>query len=171
MKRILFVTLVMSFTIAAFAQRGPGQRGIPGGVPPAGAERGQRPDPTTGLKNALNLTDAQVSAIQALMQTRQDRAKAIMQDVQAKQQSLDTLLNVTTPDPTAVGNAMIALRASEKQMQAERDWFITELKKLLTADQQQTLDKLIAAGTPIPGLGGPGFSGPRGGRGPRPGGF
>jgi hypothetical protein len=47
-------------------------------------------------------------------------------------------------------------------MAAERDWFLSELKKLLTADQQATLDNLIKAGTPIPGL----FGGMRG-RGPR----
>jgi len=48
-------------------------------------------------------------------------------------------------------------------LSAERDWFLTELKKLLPGAQQQTLDSLIAARTPIPllGLGGPG-------RGPRP---
>ncbi len=173
MKKILMTALIMSLAIVAFAQRGPGQRGIgPGGPPPAGgAQTGQRPDPTTALKNALGLTDAQVTAIQALITTRQDRAKTIMADVQAKQQALGTLLNATPQDPTAIGNAMIALRASEKQMAAERDWFISELKKLLTADQQATLDKLIAAGTPLPGLGGPGFGGPRGGRGLRPGGI
>jgi len=172
MKRILTaVLIILGPTSAVFAQRG--QRAVrPGGPPPAfdGTQPGQRPDPTTALKAALNLTDSQVSAIQALMQTRQDRAKTIMTDIDAKRQAFDALVNATSPNPTSVGNAAIALNGAEKTLGAERDWFITELKKLLTGDQQSTLDKLIAAGTPIPGLGGPG---PRGGgmRGPRPGGF
>ena len=171
MKRILMVTLSMSMAIAAFAQRGSGQRGF-GGAPPAGTfERGQRGDPSTALKNALNLTDAQVASVQSLMQTRQERAKAIFDEMQTKQQAVDTALNATSPDPSTVGNAMIALQATRKKLDAERDWFLGELKKLLTADQQATLDKLIADGKPIPGLMGPGFGGPRGGRGPRPGGL
>ena len=174
MKRILIaVLIILSLTAGVFAQRGQRNAVRPGGPPPAfdGTQPGQRPDPASALKAALNLTDSQVTAIQALMQTRQDRAKTIMTDIDAKRQAFDALVNATSPNPTAVGNAAIALNASEKNLAAERDWFITELKKLLTGDQQSTLDKLIAAGTPIPGLGGPG--GPRGGgmRGPRPGGF
>jgi Spy/CpxP family protein refolding chaperone len=127
--------------------------------------------PLTSLKNALNLTDAQVTAVQALLQTRETRAQAIRTEIGQKRTALETLLNATTPNPTDVGNAAIALRASEKKIIAERDWFITELKKLLTGDQQQKLDTLIAAnprflGGPG-GPGGPGVPGPRGFRGQR----
>src|SRR5690242_12958748 len=122
MKRILMLTLSMSMAIAAFAQRGSGQRGF-GGAPPAGTfERGQRGDGTAALKNALNLTDAQVSSIQALMQTRQERSKAIFDEMQTRQQAVDTALNQTSPDPTTVGNAMIALQTTRKKLDAEREW-------------------------------------------------
>jgi len=148
----------MSFTLAAvlLAQRGPGG-------PPFGG--GQRSDPAASLKSALNLTDAQVEAIKALIQTERDRAQAIRTEIQQKRQVLDTLLNAASPNPLDVGNAAIALRASESKFSAERDWFISELKKLLTGDQQQKLDTILAAGggrgLPIPGLGGPGLRGGR----------
>ncbi|OLD57897.1 MAG: hypothetical protein AUI54_01000 [Acidobacteria bacterium 13_1_40CM_2_56_5] len=154
MKRTLYVALIIAtFTIGLLAQ---GRRGGPGfgGTPP---------DPTALLKAALNLTDAQVDAVKALIATRQQQTEAIRTETQQKRQALDAVLNVASPNPTDVGNAAIALRASENKLSAERDWFLTELKKLLTGAQQQTLDSLIAARTPIPllGLGGPG-------RGPRP---
>jgi Spy/CpxP family protein refolding chaperone len=128
-------------------------------APPFG--RGDRSGgPLNRLKNALNLTDAQVTAIQALVQTEQTRAQALRTEIGQKRTALNTLLNATTPNPTDVGNAAIALHVSELKLPAERDWFIAELKKLLTGDQQQKLDTLIAANPGLPLFGGPGFGGP-----------
>jgi len=155
MKRTLLTvaaTLMLAATLVA--QRGPGP----------GLNGGQRPDRTAALKNALGLTDAQVTAIQALEQTERTRMQSIMTDIRSKRQALDALLNATS-NPTDVGNAAIALHAAESKISGERDYFISELKKLLTGDQQQKLDTLLAAnggrGLPFPGLGG---FGPRGGR-------
>ena len=135
-----------------------------GGPPSGDGTNNQtgRPSPLTPLKNALTLTDAQVTAIQALLQTRDTRAQALRTEIGQKRTAVETLLNAATPNPTDVGNAAIALRASEKKLLAERDWFITELKKLLTGDQQQKLDTLLAANPRLPLLGG--GPGPRGSR-------
>ena len=152
-----FLTVAGTLMVAAtlFAQSGPG-------VPPPD---GQRPDRLSGLKNALGLTDAQVTAIKSLWQTEQTRAQGIMTEIRQKRLALNALLNATSAAPVDVGNAAIALHASEAKLAPERDWFISELKKLLTGEQQQKLDTLLAAnggrGLPFPGLGGPGF-GPRG---------
>ena len=108
------------------------------------------------------MTDAQIAAITTLTQTRQTRAQAIFTEIGQKRQALDALFNVTPPNPTDVGNAAIALHASEKKLAGEKDWFLTELKKLLTGEQQQTLDNLLAANArpsgpsilPLLGLGG-----------------
>jgi Spy/CpxP family protein refolding chaperone len=150
MKRILFAALLIG--VLSIGLQAQGRRGGPGGF------RGTPPDPTATLKAALNLTDAQVDSIKALLTTRQQQAEPIRAEIEQRRQALNTLLNATSPNPTDVGNAAIALRASENKLAAERDWFLTELKKLLTGDQQQTLDNLIAARTPLPllGFGGPG---------------
>ena len=139
--------MVLVLTVAAFAQNAPRFGRPPLGNPPGEGAEGQRqrPNPVAGLKAALNLTDAQVEAIQALMQTRATRGEALRTEIREKRQALDALLDAATPNPTDVGNAAIALRASERKMPAEREWFITELKKLLTGDQQQKLDTLLAA--------------------------
>ncbi len=157
MKRTLVaVAATLMVTATLFAQGNP-----------AGPPGGQRPNPLTGLKNALGLTDAQVQAIMTLAQTEKTRVQAIMADIQQKRQALNTLLNASSPNPNDVGNAAIALNASQKKLSPERDYFIAQLKTLLTGDQQQKLDTLLIAGggrlLPFPGLGGPGFPGGRGG--------
>jgi|SRR5688572_27699387 len=163
-KTLLALLMVTVIAVAVFAQNGP-RSGRPGFGNSPGADAGQRGPQARleGLKAALNLTDAQVEAIRALNQTRMTRAQAIMTEMQQKRQALGTLLDAATPNPTDVGNAAIALHASQKKLAAERDWFIAELKKLLTGDQQQKLDTLLAANPRLlQGGGGPGR-----GRGPR----
>lgn len=153
MKRIVLV-LAMTVAVAAalFAQRGPGG---PGGPRGGG-------DLAAALKTQLGLTDAQVTAITALAQAEQTRMQAIRTEVEQKRQVLDTLLNAASPVPVDVGNAAIALRASEAKIKAEQDYFISQIKQELTGEQQQKLDALLASGRgiPIPGLGpGPGGRG------------
>jgi Spy/CpxP family protein refolding chaperone len=158
MKQILLM-IMMTLTAAtmAFAQRGRN----PEVAPPQGVQRRMPPDPTAGLQAALNLTDAQVDAIKALMATRNERAQEIRTEIEQKRAALDALLDAESPIPVNVGNAAISLRASQRRIAAEREWFVTELKKLLTGDQQQKLDTLLAANPRLPLLGGPG--GGRGG--------
>jgi Spy/CpxP family protein refolding chaperone len=161
MKRILMTLLiVMGIATAIYAQRGMNDR------------MGQRPDRSAILKESLNVTDAQISAIDALNTTRRTRGEAIFKDIAAKRTALHELLNATSPNATAVGNAAIALHASQNQMKAERDWYLAELKKLLTGDQQVKLDELLAAQQRSPVLGALGLGGPGGRGGPGgPGGF
>ncbi len=155
MKRTLItVAATLMLSAALFAQRGP-----------AGpSDRGPR-NPGAGLRNALGLNDAQVTAIQALAETEKTRLQAIMTDIRQKRQTLDALLNAASPNPTDVGNAAIALHAAQSKLPGERDYYISELKKLLTGEQQQKLDTILAAnggrGLPIPGFGsgGPGLRG------------
>jgi len=154
MKRTIFVMLIaVTMTAAVFAQRGPG------------GPRGQSGrDPVAALKNALGLTDAQVTAITALFQAEQTRLETIRTEIEQRRASLDAALNVASPVAVNVGNAAIALRASESKMKAEQEAFIGQIKQQLTGEQQQKLDTLLAAngGRLLPGLGGPGRDGPRG---------
>jgi Spy/CpxP family protein refolding chaperone len=154
MKRI-FLAALLAMTVAAAlvaqrAQRGPGDR-----------------NPVTAFKNALDLTDAQVTTITALFQAEKSRTEAIRTEIQQKRTTLESLLNGASPAPADVGNAAIALHASEAKMKAEHDALIRQVKQQLTGEQQQKLDALLASNGGrglLPGLRGPG--GPnRGGRG------
>jgi Spy/CpxP family protein refolding chaperone len=147
--------MILALTVGAFAQRG---RALPGA-------QGQRPGPINALKDALNLTDAQVSAIQSVVQSSQDQSKAMMSDLNQKRQLLNSLLNAASPNPTDVGNAALAVHAGEAQLQTLRKNQLASIRNTLTSDQQVTFDTLVKAGLPIPGIGGgPGFGGPRGRR-------
>jgi Spy/CpxP family protein refolding chaperone len=152
MRRTLFaVVMTMMLSATLFAQ---------GGV--RGPRRG---GPLANLKNALGLTDGQVTAITTVIQTEQTRMQAIRTEINQKRQVHNALLSAATPDPTAVGNAAISLQASEAKIKAEDAYLISQIKQQLTGDQQQKLDTLIAAngGTlRIPGFGG-GRGGPGGG--------
>src|SRR5437868_15435279 len=102
MKRTLLTvaaTLMLAATLVA--QRGPGP----------GLNGGQRPVRTAALKNALGLTDAQVTAIQALEQTGRTRMESIMTDISSKRPAPDALLNASCK-PTDVGNAAMATLAA-----------------------------------------------------------
>ena len=148
MKRILLTfALALTLTTGLMAQR----RGGPGG---------QRPDPTTALKDSLGLTDAQVDAIKSLIQAGQTKVQTIMTEIQQKRQALDALLNTASPSAVDVGNAAIALHASEAKIQGERAALINQIKQQLTGDQQQKLDSLLASnggrGFPFLGVGGRG---------------
>src|SRR6185295_20144668 len=79
---------------------------------PAGRPFGRGSNPLANLKNALGLTDAQVTAITNLGQTEKTRMQAFMTDIQQKRQALNTLLSAASPNPTDVGNAAIALHAA-----------------------------------------------------------
>jgi hypothetical protein len=158
MKKILFAALMtVTVTGALFAQGGGGRRGGGGSL--------------TALKNALGLTDAQVTAINTVIQTEQARMQAIRTEINQKRQALNTLLGATPQSPTDVGNAAISLHTSEAKVKAEDDSLISQVKQQLTGDQQQKLDTLIAAnggsGLRIPGFGG-GRGGPGGPGGPAP---
>ena len=150
------LAMTMVLAVAGFGQRGRTASGTPG----------QRPGPMSTLKNALNLTDAQVSAIQSVLETSQQQSKAIMSDLAQKRQIYNTLLNAASPNPTDIGNAALAIHAGELQLQTLRKNQMASVRNTLTVDQQATFDSLVKAGLPIPGLGGPGFGGPRGFRGP-----
>jgi Spy/CpxP family protein refolding chaperone len=155
MKRILFAAAaVLSLTVALIAQRGPG------------APR----DPSSALKNALGLTDAQVESIKALAQAEQPNVQSIQTDIEQKRQALDTLLSATSPNVMEVGNAAIALRGAQNRLEAQRTAFIGQVKQQLTGEQQQKLDMMLAEnggrGLPLLGFEGRGgFGGPGGPRG------
>jgi hypothetical protein len=82
--------------------------------------------------------------------------ETVRNEIQQKRTNLDTLLSAASPSPVDVGNAAIALHASEAKIKAARDSLISQIKQQLTADQQQKLDTLLAANGGrglFPGLG------------------
>ena len=159
MRRILIATFTtLLFVGGLFAQTAPSG-------PPQGG-RFQRRNPANRLKNALGLTDAQVTAITAIVQGAQSQLQTLEADIKQKRQTFNSLLGAASHNAVDVGNAAIALRASEDKLKAQQTAIINQIKQQLTGDQQQKLDAILAAnggrGLPFRGLLGPGGPGPRG---------
>ena len=154
MRRIvLTIATMLVLTGGLFAQTTPG-----------GGRRGQR-NPGAGIQNALGLSDAQVATIKSLVQNSQTQFQTLQNDIKQKRQTFETIINGASPNPTDVGNAALALHASENARKAAETALLNQVKQQLTADQQQKLDTIIAAGGRGLGFLGLGF-GPGGPGGP-----
>src|SRR5262249_577889 len=102
------VALTGIFALASFSQAQPGSA-----AGRAGHTRGSRGDRIAVLTKALNLSDAQVTSIRSAIQNERPALKAAFQDVKAKREALKTAASAANPNPTAVGNAFLALRSSQ----------------------------------------------------------
>jgi Spy/CpxP family protein refolding chaperone len=97
------------------------------------------------LKRDLKLTDSQVSQVRQLVESRRGRLETARQQLKPKFEELTRLLNSPSPDPTAVGNASIALNQAYGQVMTERANIEKEFMSVLNDSQRQTVNKLKAA--------------------------
>ncbi|HEY2380340.1 MAG TPA: Spy/CpxP family protein refolding chaperone [Terriglobia bacterium] len=126
MKRILCVTVaILTLSAGAFAQRG---------------------NPGNGLKNALGLTDAQVSAIKSIVQNAQPTLQADQAAIRQDRQTFNTLVSTASPVAQDIGNAAIALHTAEAKQKADETALLNQVKQQLTTEQLQKLDTIQAAG-------------------------
>jgi Spy/CpxP family protein refolding chaperone len=146
---ILALTLVASLPLAA--QPAPG--GPASGPPPAGGPGGPGPNPEQVLKEYLGLSDAQLLQLRTLTDVRNQAAQLVQQHVVEAQKALGTALNATTPDPSTVGSALLALNAVQKQFGDVQRAFQTGFDGILTADQKTKLQGLSALDASLQALG------------------
>ena len=119
---------------------GPGNGPGPGGPPPVmGA-----PSPEEVLKDVLGLSDAQLTQLHTLLDSRRTAGEALRTQLENAHKALHDAVEATTPDPAAVGNAVLAVRGLEKQLQTAGDSFKTAFEALLTADQKAKLEAIAA---------------------------
>ena len=120
-KALGLATLCLGLALTAMAQRGPRggfqeARG-PGPEVRAGSsgERGDR-NPLGRLVSALDLNEAQVAAVEALLAARIEATQAIQEQIQALRQSIPDL--IAAGDPTPIGNSVLAQHALQEQLRA-----------------------------------------------------
>src|SRR5262245_49755404 len=139
MKNVLFRIVAFSVVTGLFASAAFSQIRIDtsGGTGPA-------QDLLAGLKNALNLTDTQVSQLQSLSQSQMSALQPLFTDLKAKQDAVQTALQ--GGNATAIGNAMLALQNSQKALKTAQDANRDALMVLLTPAQKQIVtDYLLVA--------------------------
>jgi Spy/CpxP family protein refolding chaperone len=138
MKRMLFVTIAsLTLVCTCFAQTTTIQPPRPG--------RGQRQNRMTVLKDALGLTDAQVTAVKSLVQGSSPQLfQTIRADIKQKRQTYNAALGSPSANPLDVGNAALALRTSESNLKTAEETLLNQVKTQLTGDQQQKLDGILS---------------------------
>lgn len=154
MKKTFLAGLALALALPLSAQPGPG------GPPPGGpGGPGGGPPPEVVLKDALGLSDAQLTQLHTLLDARRQAGEALQQQMQAAQQALAEALNAATPDPATVGAKLLAVRAIEKQFQQVGEAVKTGFDAMLTAEQKtkvqglQSLDLQMRALGALHGIG------------------
>jgi uncharacterized membrane protein len=97
------------------------------------------------VRATLNLSDAQVTALNTLLTMRSQSTAQIHQTAIESQKKLEDVVSQSNPNPTEVGNALLATRSVQDQLQAVQEKFRLDFRALLSTDQRATLDKLQAA--------------------------
>lgn len=115
----------------AMAQ-GPGGAGRPGG-PPA------------RLAAKLNLTDDQKAAWQAAFQQMQTTTAPLREQAKQLHTDMKAMLDQGTPDPTALGQKVIALHAIRAQMREAHQTMEAATTAVLSEDQKQQLATIKAS--------------------------
>jgi Spy/CpxP family protein refolding chaperone len=143
----LVLTLLLAATLPLAAQRGPGgpPPGGPNGAGPGGPPAaGPQQPPDEALKDVLGLTDAQLAQLHTLLDSRRTAAEALRAQIEAAQKAVHDAVEAATPDPTAIGNAILALQNLQKQVQSANESFKASFTAILTADQKAKYDAIEA---------------------------
>ena len=112
------------------------------------------------LAEYLGLTEQQKTAWRALHEERREAMKPVVEEGSALRQRLREALQAPSPDPTAVGEATLALEAHRQKTRAQHEAFQTKLEGLLDPAQKEKLKAFEAARRTL----GAGRDGRRGGR-------
>ncbi|HUE24441.1 MAG TPA: Spy/CpxP family protein refolding chaperone [Bryobacteraceae bacterium] len=138
-----FRLVSISLAAAALFAQGPGgfrEHGMSG------------PAKTTAVQSYLNLTDAQVSALQQLRQAEAAALKPIYQQSGPLRQSLRTQEQSSSADAAEVGKLVLSIRSLEQQAAPIRTSYQQQALAVLTAAQKTQLAALQSAAALMPAI-------------------
>lgn len=137
LKRKLAVTFIMATAGAALAA----------GMPPTGGGPGWRGHggPLKGALASLNLSADQQAKVQAVLAQEQPQFAALREQAQSARLALKATMQVATPDPAAVGSALLKVRAAREAVRAEMTKVHDALVPILTPDQAAKFSGYIQA--------------------------
>ena len=104
---------------------------------------GPAPDEAiAAAQKALNLSEAQVTGLKALLSQRTEASKAAFQELAEKQKGLQAVLAQQNPSAVDIGNAYLAVMSAQTTLKSMADKFQTDFKALLASEQRAALQKL-----------------------------
>lgn len=104
-----------------------------------GQGRGQR------LADYLGLSDEQRATWKSLHEQRRTEMEPLRQEGRDLRDRLQGALNAANPDPSAVGQAALAMKQHRERVKASEESFQTRLVSTLTDDQKAKFDAFKAA--------------------------
>ncbi len=130
MTRLAAIIASAAFAVALYAQ-GPDAR-----------RTRQVPE---ALVSYLNLSEAQVAALQENNQAMREEIRTIMQSARNGRDGVRKELKQDNPNPTIVGQALVDAKETREAISAKREEFRVKALAILTADQQTSLAALQQA--------------------------
>ena len=108
--------------------------------------------PTDAVKAYLNLTDAQIQALNDIRNQASQAEGSAMQKMRMAQSSIDNLMRAGKPDAMTVGNLMIEIQNQNDSISKTRATFNAQAVNALTPDQKARLQALQAAAQLSPAI-------------------
>jgi Spy/CpxP family protein refolding chaperone len=116
------------------------------GEAPADAGQGHRAEQRLGrAADYLGLTADQQATWKSLFEQHKAEIEPLRQERHQLHERLKAAVSADSPDPTAVGEATLALRKHREKMRAAHEVFETRLTGTLTPEQKTKFEALKAA--------------------------
>jgi Spy/CpxP family protein refolding chaperone len=93
----------------------------------------------------LDLSQEQKDQIKAIADAKKPSFEALRTQMKADTTALRDAASAATPDPAAVGAAFLKVRADREAARASFKSLLTDIKAVLTPDQQKKLEGYLAA--------------------------
>lgn len=114
------------------------------------------------IEEYLDLSEAQAYEWESLAATQREARRAEWDSLRSDHQALRELLDSGTTDATRLGEMVLDLHARQLELRAQHESDLEALKQILTPEQAERFEALVAAHQMRPG--GPGFRGRHPGR-------
>lgn len=159
MKKVFVLATLVALVLVAgvFAARA-GEGGFHGHM--KSMHGGPGGDHEQMLSDALQLTDQQKTAARQIHEEMAAKGKPLMEQARQQWDDIEKLLQTSNPDPTEVGEKVIAMHGVHQQMKALHDAAANRFSALLNDEQKakfQQLREMHDEHDRFPGPGGPGF--------------
>jgi len=113
--------------------------------PGAGRDGGRPERRGARLAEYLGLDAQQEAAVEQLQKQHREQMKPAWEEGRQLRRKLREATEAEKPDAQAVGEATLALKAHHERMKADRTAFEQKITALLTPEQKQKFEALVAA--------------------------
>lgn len=142
MRRFLWTSLVPAAALALALAAAP-LLALDGPAGPKGPLAGY-----LGCLKVVDLTETQKADVRALLEAAKPKLEALEAALKADRAALVAALGATSPDPCAVGAALLEVEADRKAIGEELKAVRTAVEALLTAEQKAKLEGCLKAPRP-----------------------